>query len=164
MQQAVLNPFGMTNSSFQQPPPAGIATAAATGYKSDGTALTGKYHIYPEMAAAGLWTTPSDLARFAIGVQQSLAGITNPVISPGTTRLMLTARKDGDGLGVFIKGDGKTLQFSHNGRDAGFDALLVAGAETGKGAVIMINANDDSGVAPKMMAAIAKQYHWPESP
>jgi CubicO group peptidase (beta-lactamase class C family) len=161
MQQTVLNPLGMTNSTFEQPLPNDMATATATGYFANGTEVRGRWHIYPEMAAAGLWTTASDLARFAIGIQQSLTGESNPVISPIMTRLMLTVQKDHDGLGVFITNSGKALQFDHGGRDAGFDAEMKACAETGQGAVIMINANDDSGVCQEIIKAIAKEYHWP---
>ena len=75
---------------------------------------------------------PPTLARFAIGVQQSLAGKSNPVISQAMTRQMLTNQKDNDGLGVFLQGSGNTLRFTHDGRDEGFDAMLVAYAETGR--------------------------------
>jgi hypothetical protein len=80
------------------------------------------------------------------------------------TREMLTTQKGDDGLGVFISGTGKTLQFSHNGRDDGFDTLMKATAETGKGAVIMINANDDSNSSDKIATEIARAYHWDDRP
>jgi hypothetical protein len=104
------------------------------------------------------------LAQFALGMQQSLAGTSNPVISPAMTRRMLTVQKAGDGLGVFVTGGGKALRFSHNGRNAGFDTLMEAGAKTGQGAVIMINANDDSQVLSKIMNAIAEECHWSKIP
>jgi hypothetical protein len=113
------------------------------------------------MAAAGLWTTASDLGRFIIGIQQSLAGQSSAVISSNMTRLMLTVQKSDDGLGVFVSGSGKTLQFQHDGRNAGFDAYMKACATTGQGAVAMINANDDSKALLKIMYVIAKAYHWP---
>jgi CubicO group peptidase (beta-lactamase class C family) len=163
MEQTVLKPLGMSHSTFEQPLPIEKARATATGYDPHGTEIPGRWHIYPEMAAAGLWTTASDLAQFAISIQQSLAGQSNPVISPTMTGWLLTVQKAGDGLGVFITGSGKTRQFSHNGRDEGFDASMKAGAETGKGAVIMVNANVDSPALGKIMDAIAKEYHWPEA-
>ena len=76
------------------------------------------------------------------------------------TRQMLTAQKDNDGLGVFLSGSGKGLQFWHNGRNEGFDSLMGIGAKSGKGAVIMINANDDSRALNKIMKAIAAEYRW----
>lgn len=161
MHEAVLKPMGMEASSFAQPPLAATAGATAAGHYDDRKPVAGRWHIYPEMAAAGLWTNPSDLARFAIGIQHSLAGTANPVIPAALTRAMLTDQKDGDGLGVFLKGAGKTLEFSHGGRDEGFDTQMRAFAETGQGVVIMINANDNSLMMQRIIAAISRQYHWP---
>ena len=73
LQQTVLGPIGMTSSSFEQPPAATRAALNASGYYADRTPVRGHWHVYPEMAAAGLWTTATDLARFAIEVQQALA-------------------------------------------------------------------------------------------
>lgn len=163
MRESVLVPLQMTASTYEQPLPPGRATSAATGYYSNGSEVKNKWHVYPEMAAAGLWTTPSDLARFAIKIQEALAAKSNPVISASMTRQMLTVQKGNAGLGLFLNGSGKTLRFDHGGRDEGFDTLLVAGAESGQGVVIMINANDDSGAVNRMVDAVRKEYHWPEA-
>jgi CubicO group peptidase (beta-lactamase class C family) len=144
MQKAVLGPIGMTSSTFEQPPSGARAALTASGYYADGRPVRGRWHVYPEMAAAGLWTTPTDLAKFAIEVQQTLAGRGHGVITPRMARQYLTEQKGGYGLGVGVQGAGRALRFSHGGRDEGFDALLVAGAETGDGVVVMINANDNS--------------------
>ena len=104
MKEAVLAPLQMTASTYEQPLPADRARLAATGYYPNGKEVKGKWHIYPEMAAAGLWTTPSDLARFAIGIQKALAARSNPVLSSSMTRRMLTVQKGNDGLGLFLKG------------------------------------------------------------
>ena len=160
MSNTVLKPLGMTNSTYEQPLPPDMAVSSAAGYFSGDAPVAGRWHVYPEMAAAGLWTTPSDLARFAISVQEAFAGRSNPVLSQQTTRLMLTNQKDDDGLGVFLDGSGKTLRFSHDGRDAGFDALMIAYADIGNGAVIMMNANDGSGTAKAIVNVIAKKYRW----
>jgi CubicO group peptidase (beta-lactamase class C family) len=118
------------------------------------------------MAAAGLWTTPSDLARFTIAVQQALAGESNPVLSPETTRQMLTVQNPSlsktDGLGVFRSGSGKGLRFWHDGRNAGFDAFMIGFPNLRRGAVIMINANDDTGAVKQVVDAIGKKY-WKAS-
>ena len=164
MQEAVLKPLGMTNSTYEQRLSAELATSTASGHYPKSKAVKGRWHIYPEMAAAGLWTTTSDLGRFAIGIQHSLAGESNPVSSQSMTRQMLTTQKDNDGLGVFLSGEGKRLRFFHNGRDEGFDATMTAFAETGQGAVIMINANDNSGSVNRIIEVIAQEYHWPDHP
>ena len=82
----------MSHSTYEQPLPPARAAQTASGYYADRSAVSGKWHVYPEMAAAGLWTTPTDLARFAMEVQQSLAGKSNKVISQAMTRQQLTAR------------------------------------------------------------------------
>lgn len=163
MQEAVLTPLHMSASTYEQPLPAERSQLAASGHYSDNAPVKGKWHIYPEMAAAGLWTTPSDLARFAIGIQQALAGKSNPVISAAMTRQMLTVQEGEFGLGFSLHGSGKDLLFSHEGRDDGFDAFLIAGAESGRGVVIMMNANDDSGAMLRILEAIRKEYHWAEA-
>jgi len=160
MRDTVLKPLGMTNSTYEQPLPPEWAGRTASGYYANGKAVEGRWHIYPEQAAAGLWTTASDLARFEIGIQQAIAGASNSVISQATAREMLTKQKENAGLGLFLQGEGKTLAFMHNGRDEGFDADMAAFANTGKGAVVMINENDDSGVTKEIIEAVGKEYHW----
>ena len=164
MREAVLGPLAMKESTFEQPLPAEKAKLTASGHHGDRSPVKGRWHIYPEMAAAGLWTTPSDLARFAIGVQEALAGKSEQVLSRRMARQMLTDQKDHDGLGVFLEGSGATLRFGHGGRDEGFDARLIAYAETGQGAAIMINANDNSRMISRILEAIAREYHWPDYP
>ena len=161
MRQTVLAPIGMTHSSYEQPLPPDLASATASGHYPRGQRVKGRWHVYPEMAAAGLWTTPTDLARFAIEVQESYTGRSSKVISPAMTRRMLTEEKEGDGLGLFLQGAGRSLLFNHGGRDEGFDASLNAMAETGQGLVVMINANDNSRMINRIMVFVAKKYGWP---
>ena len=161
MQQTVLGPIGMTSSSYEQPPTAARAALNASGYYADRTPVRGRWHVYPEMAAAGLWTTPTDLARFAIEIQETLAGHGHGVISPATARQYLTVQKAPSGLGIFVDSSGGALRFSHDGRDEGFDALLVAFARSGQGAAIMINANDNSRFMGRLAEYIARGWSWP---
>jgi CubicO group peptidase (beta-lactamase class C family) len=161
MKAAVLDALNMEASTYEQPLPDRLASKAATGYYPNGKEVDGRFHIYPEMAAAGLWTTASDLARLAIGIKKAFEGQANPVISGSMARQMLSPQKGGSGLGWGIEGSGKTLRFSHGGRDEGFDALVTAYAEAGQGAVVLINANDNSGAVKRVLDAIAQQYQWP---
>lgn len=156
----VLEPLGMQNSSFEQPLPTAMAARTATGHLLDRQPVPGRWHVYPEMAAAGLWTTPTDLARYAIGVQQMYAG-TSSVLSANMARQMLTEQKAGHGLGPAVADSGATRRFHHNGRDEGFDASLVAYAQSGDGAVVMINGNDNSRAVNRIIDAIAKARQWP---
>jgi len=164
MQETVLTPLRMTASTYEQPIPKDKVATTATGYYANGKQVEGKWHLYPEMAAAGLWTTASDLALFAIGIQKALAGKSNPIISQSMTRQMLTVQKGNSGLGLGLDGSGKILRFSHGGLDEGFDAFMMAYAESGQGVVILINANDNSGAVNRIVDAVRREYHWPDPP
>ena len=152
MDALVLQPLAMTASTFEQPLSQPRAARAATGHAQAGEAVVGGAHLYPEMAAAGLWTTAADLARYVIGVRQSLTGQAGAILSAGLTREMLTPQSGECGLGPQVAGAGPGLRFFHSGRNAGFEAVLMAQAETGTGAIIMINANAN----PKGLNSILK--------
>ena len=162
MQDHVLRPLGMNASTFAQPLPEPLIPRAATGHWTGNRALPTWWNVYPEMAPAGLWTTPSDLARFAIALQQSLAGRPHPVLSPASVKLMVTPVKNNYGLGLAIQGSGPTARFMHGGRNEGFDTMLVAYTEAGMGVAIMINANDDSKFMLRVQDAVAQAYGWPD--
>ncbi len=162
LQTSVLTPMGMMQSTYDQPLPVNRRAMAATGHRPDGASVTGTWHTYPEMAAAGLWTTPSDLARFAIEIQRSHAGQSNAVLSMAMTQEMLTDQIGGYGLGPGVRGEGETLAFSHGGANEGFRCFLFAYAETGQGAVIMTNSDNGIQVARELLGSIARAYDWPD--
>ena len=161
MRRLVLDPIGMTASTYEQPLPAKRAAEAATAYRRAGRPVEGRYHTYPEMAAAGLWTTPTDLARWIIEVQQSFAGRSNRVLSREMTAAMLTAGIGHWGLGVGVEGSGDSLRFSHGGANEGFRGTFVGFATGGRGAVAMSNSDVGSTVVEEIVQAIAKEYGWP---
>ena len=158
LRKIVFKPVGMSSSSFDQPLPQDWAPRAATGYFEPNNTVPGRWHVYPEMAAAGLWTTASDLAQFAISIRRSWKGLPHGILSRASARLMLTAQQDNDGLGVFVVGTGRQTRFFHNGRNAGFDAMMTERVDSGLGAVIMINTNDDTGVVDAIWNEIIRQY------
>jgi CubicO group peptidase (beta-lactamase class C family) len=159
MRSLVLDPLGMDSSGYDQPPRPELMARTAAGYYADGKPVPGRWHVYPEMAAAGLWTTPSDLARVILSVQNSVAGNPGALLAPESAAAMVT--RDGDwGVGFAAEGQGETRRFLHDGRDDGFDTLLVGYAQTGEGAVVMINANDNTNVLKHVFAAIVKEYGW----
>lgn len=160
MQETVLSKIGMVHSTYEQPLPAKLDSMAATAYKSYGQAVNGLWHTYPEMAAAGLWTTPSDLARYVIEVQQSLQGKSNKVISKQVTSQMLTKHLGSMGLGPALRNDGDSLIFSHNGGNEGFRCMLVAHAHQGDGVVIMTNSDSGMEVAQELLNSVSAAYGW----
>ena len=120
MRDTVLQPLGLAHSTYEQPLSPARAGNAATGTRADGTSIDGRWHVYPEMAAAGLWTTPSDLARLAIEVSLASAGRSSRVLSPAMARLMLTEQMPRVGLGFGL--GPAPGQFRHNGANEGFRA------------------------------------------
>ena len=160
--ETVLAPLGMDDSGYEQPLPAARARLAATGYRADGRPVEGKFHVYPEMAAAGLWTTPTDLAKFGIEVQLSLQGKSNKVLSKATAERMVTPFvSDNVGLGFFIQKRGQQLYFGHDGADEGFRAQLLVHREKGYGAVVMVN-SDNGQIIGEIFRAVAREYGWDE--
>ncbi|MGH6718838.1 MAG: serine hydrolase domain-containing protein, partial [Alphaproteobacteria bacterium] len=109
MRTRVLEPLGMTSSTFDQPPPEAWAARLAHAHNGQGAHGTVPWHVYPEQAAAGLWTTPSDLARFAIEVQQAVRGPMGTVLSQPSAREMTSPVGTGPygvGLAVEQRGEG----------------------------------------------------------
>ena len=90
LSETVLAPLGMTQSTYEQPLPPERLRSAAAGHDGQGRPIPGKRHTYPEMAAAGLWTTPSDLARFALGLERALEGKPGSVLSKEMAAKMVT--------------------------------------------------------------------------
>ncbi len=160
MEEAVLRRIGMDHSAYDQPLPERLTGNAATGYRN-GAAIPGKYHTYPEMAAAGLWTTPSDLSRFGIEIMKSAQGKSNRVLTESTTRAMLTKQSDDYGLGFSLEGGPEARRFSHGGVDEGFEAMLVC-YEAGKGAAIITNAQGGQALMSEILLSIAAEYRWPD--
>jgi len=159
MKETVLDRIGMIDSSYEQPLPPARAAFTAGGARADGKPVHGKWHVYPEMAAAGLWTTPTDLAKFAIEIALSKQGESNKVLTQKTVEEMLTQQSKTFGIGFALSKD-HPGEFGHNGADEGFQALLVMNSDTGQGAALMANSDNGNLVASEMMGSIAKEYGW----
>lgn len=159
MRESVLDKIGMSDSSYEQPLTAAGAALTAGGAYADGKPVHGKWHVYPEMAAAGLWTTPTDLAKFVIEIALSKQGSANRILSQKTTQEMLTPVMDDVGLGFFFEKDNPG-QFGHNGADEGFQALLTMNSETGNGAAMMADSDNGISVMNQVLRRVAKEYGW----
>jgi CubicO group peptidase (beta-lactamase class C family) len=160
--ETVLAPLGMDDSTYEQPLPPERARHAATGHKADGRAVEGRFHVYPEMAAAGLWTTATDLAKFGIEVQLSLQGKSNKVLSKQMAERMVTPYvSDNVGLGFFVQKRGPEIYFGHDGADEGFRAQLFVHRDKGYGAAVMVN-SDNGQLIGEIFRAVAREYAWDE--
>jgi CubicO group peptidase (beta-lactamase class C family) len=160
--RTVLGPIGMAHSTYRQPLPDEFKPSAATPYNRNGEPIKGGAHTYPEMAAAGLWTTPSDIMLFAREIQTSLAGKSNHVLSANMTQEMLTPGLGHWGLGLEIGGSADNAYFGHGGDNAGFHGLFAAYEKNGEGAAVMTNGDQGPDLAAQIMRAIAAEYGWPD--
>lgn len=159
MREQVLEPIGMTRSTYEQPIPASLQDDMAIGYRPDGSRVDGNWHTYPEQAAAGLWTTPSDLARYAMEVQRAAHGESDAVLSQAMTRQMLSEQAPGQGLGPAY--DAANAVFRHGGSNEGYRSAFYAYVEGGRGVFVMTNSDNGGSLAGQIAMAIAQEYGWP---
>jgi len=148
----------MTNSSYRQPPT--DTTDLATGYYRNGTAITGKYHVYPEQAAAGLWTTPTDLAKYIIDCQLTLDGKPGKVLNKEMMEKRMSFYIDSTvGQGVFLTNRGGMKYFNHNGGNEAFLCTSYGSFKEGNGVVIMVN-GENFAVVSELLNSVATVYGW----
>ena len=161
MQAKVLGPLGMSNSTFQQPLPEALAGHAARAHDSDGQRMDAPWHVYPELAPDGLWTTPTDLARFAIEVQRAIRGPSGTLLREATAREMVAPVGVGPyAVGFHVDNRGEGWYFSHGGWNWGFQCHLLAHFRKGYGVVVMTNGENSDQVINEIEARVAAAYHW----
>jgi CubicO group peptidase (beta-lactamase class C family) len=172
MRDLVFEPLGLAQSSYEQPLPPKWAKRAATAHPWKGIPLKGKFHTYPEMAAAGLWTTPSDLATIGVELLKALHGEKAPTLLSNDSvsamlRPQLDHQKVGEGefvgLGFFCNGKDEGFHFGHGGWDEGFVAQMRVYPSLGKGAVVMVNSNEGYPLMDEILRAIGQAYEWPNA-
>jgi CubicO group peptidase (beta-lactamase class C family) len=157
----VLDPLGMADSTFEQPLPGARAAQAARAHDRTGARMKEPWRVHPEQAAAGLWTTPTDLARFAIEVQLAVQNRSSRVLTPALAREMITPVGVGPyavGFGMAMQGEG--WYFRHGGTNWGFQADLTAHRSKGYGAIIMTNSDSGSALIPTVLRLIQEEYKW----
>ncbi len=161
VEETVFDPLGMRDSTFARVLPEALAKRAAHGHRATGAAIEGGWYVYPELAAAGLWTTPSDLARLVIEVARSKAGTSSRILSTRTARAMLTQQMDEMALGFVIRPEGDPGYFAHSGGNQGYRCRFEMFADTGQGVVVMTN-SDAGGLLTALLArSVAAAYDWP---
>jgi CubicO group peptidase (beta-lactamase class C family) len=162
MRDEVLGPIGMPHSTYEEPLPGKLWPTAAVPYNERGEPTKGGFHTYPEMAAGGLWTTPSDLARAAMEVQREYAGTSHKILSHSMAHEMLTHQKETWGLGFELEKLGATPRFGHFGVNEGFVATLQTYRDMGQGVTIMTNGRQGEHLITEILRAVAHEYGWPD--
>jgi CubicO group peptidase (beta-lactamase class C family) len=161
IRERVLEPIGMEHSTYEQPLPLAWFDSAASGYYADGTPVPGRHHIYPEMAAAALWTTASDYARLLIELQLSLRGESNRVLTRENAAMLLTEVKDDYALGFGRRVMRGRLFFWHAGANDGFRGAMAASLDGGYGVVVLTNSDRGDELWAAVFELIGKREDWP---
>ena len=161
MKELVLDPLGMSSSTFKQQLSEDLITNASDGYTQDGNWINGGFNIYPEMAAAGLWTTASDLAAFVIDIQNGLQnGMNSKILSKElSTKMMTPFLQSYMGLGIFILDKGEEVYFQHGGWNEGFSSQFTAHRDKGYGVVVLSNSNQPN-LINEVIRSVARVYQW----
>ena len=157
-QERVLAPLGMRRSSFVQH--RDTAGNNARGHDRQGLQLPGGWHVYPENAAAGLWSTPSDLARFVLAVGAAGSG-PERLMSDSLAAAVHTPIAGPASLGWEVEGEGVARRINHRGANEGYRAFMVFFPATGQGAVVMTNADNGGRLIDELVRGIAEEYGWP---
>ncbi len=161
-EEEVLLPLGMTDSTFTQPLPESLRNRSAMAHYAGGTPVPRRSDSIPEMAVAGLWTTPTDLAKYIIRIQDALEGRNGDLLNQQMVQAMLTPGLANRGLGPVISGSGATARFGHDGFNEGFESSLIAYQHGGRGAVVMANSGFAFMLIKEVLESIARVYGWPD--
>lgn len=125
-----------------------------------GKLVTGGPHTYPELAAAGLWSTPGDLLRYAVAVRDSALGKVGALLSQPLATEMLTPGKGDYGLGLEVRGAPADRDFSHGGSNEGYENFLVAYTGSGDGVAVMTNGAQGSELGLEITRSVSAAYGW----
>ena len=153
LQENVLDKIHMEKSTYANPLSEEYHQMAATGYRRNGDEVEGKWPIYPEMAAAGLWTTPSQLIQYAIEIQDIHFNKQDGILKYETVKEMLKPGMNNWGLGPTSDDD----FFGHGGADEGFMSDLIASKNEPIAMVVMVN-SDNNIIIREIELAIADAY------
>lgn len=160
MDENILMQIGMTNSTYQQPLNTESHPNFSAAFNRQGDMIEGEFHSYPEQAAAGLWTTPTDLARYILHIQNSLSGEVKSLLSNEALNEMLTKHENDWGLGPALRGEGDSLVFSHGGKNAGFTNNFLGFANKGQGIVVMTNCDNGNVIIQEILRAASAYFDW----
>ena len=161
LRESVLDPLNMAHSTYEQPLPAALESKAARAHSREGKAMDAQWHVYPEQAAAGLWTTPTDLAAFVVEIQRALRGPAGRVLSQAMAKEMVAPVGIGPfGLGLVVNKRGEGWYFSHGGVNWGFHCAVLGHVRRGYGVVVMTNSDSGTPVINEIEARVAAVYRW----
>ncbi|UFJ38885.1 beta-lactamase family protein [Brevibacillus humidisoli] len=161
IKEFIFEPLQMNNSTSEWAIPDTGHDRFACGHNQNGSVIEGKYPIYPYQAAAGLWSTPTDLAMLVIEIMDSLKGKGKLGLSPKLINEMITPQgcSPWTGLGLFLDSSAQELEISSLGWGVGFQSIVIAYPYAGTGAVMMTNADLGVHQTKGIIGEIAASLH-----
>ncbi|MEZ0472734.1 serine hydrolase domain-containing protein [Luteimonas salinilitoris] len=157
IEKLVFTPAGMSDSSFDQPIPARLMERSATGYSEELQPYP--YKLFPFEAAGGLWTTPSDLARFMATIIDDHHTGRGVLISRQMAEEVFSRSEARLGFAKKLGAD-DDLVFEHWGSNAGFTCYMVGSLKDRQGLVIMTNSDSGFGLMASIARSVAREYGW----
>ena len=158
----VFRPVGMNDSSFAQPPNEAMKPRLAQGHYADGKTLPGGWRVMPELAAGGLWSTPSDMARLVIEIDRAAHGERSSLLGTRAAGEMIVTQNHGPyGLGLRIAGSGEVFAIEKRGQNPGYQSYLLMFPQTGQGIVAMTNSDNGTTLIAALIRRAAEAYGWP---
>jgi len=162
MADLVLGPLNMHESRFTELPPTEEHAITAHGHDATGAPIAERWRAHPELAAGGLWSTPTDIAKWVIALQNANTGKDSTLLPQGTARQMLTPQISNGGLGTAVNGNGATAQLSHGGGKRGYRSYMMGYCERGHGVVITTNGERGDHLSLEIVHSLARIYDWPD--
>jgi CubicO group peptidase (beta-lactamase class C family) len=160
MQQWVLSKLAMSHSGFSQPLPEAKHAQVAKGHDYYGNLIVDGWHNYPEKAAAGLWSTPYDMALFLIEIGKGYKGESR-IFSQGLIKSMLKKPIENHAYGFRLKSIDEELSITHFGANKGYRAGITYHLNSGDGAVYFSNSAQGLDLGLEFLQTVAKYYQWP---
>lgn len=158
IQDEVFDPLQMSNSTFAYQLPNEKFKSIAYGHEQN-KVFEHKYYVMEPLSPGGLWTTPTDLAKFIIEIQLSLIGKSNKVLTQNSTKLMLTPVLNDYALGFTKERRGNNvLFFGHDGQNYGYICSMLGSVENGRGVVIMTNSDNGWKAINKIKKLVGRKY------
>ncbi|MCB4378501.1 serine hydrolase [Synechococcus sp. MU1650] len=161
MQSLVLKPLGMGKSIYQQPLSTKLNADTALAHDNKGRRFNVPWKVYPALAAAGLWSTPTDLALLVSSLQKTKAGQDIKPFTKASASELLSPVGIGSfsaGFNVFQQGEG--WYFAHLGANQGYRSFLIGHIAKGYGLVVMTNSDGGFPLIERICRRIQIAYDW----
>ncbi|MBB6096198.1 CubicO group peptidase (beta-lactamase class C family) [Povalibacter uvarum] len=159
MSEWLIDPVGMKQATYAQPPPPAIRERIARGHRADGSIVPDGWRNHPEQAAAGLWATANDMAAFLLEIYKAHNG-NSKVLSQASIRELLAAPIERHAYGFRLIGEADQVFITHYGGTEGYRAGMTLNLRTGDGAVYLSNSDAGSDLGAEFLAAVSRVYEW----